>query len=265
MTEQTELDLAHLAMTQGGDAERLQFYQQLADTYLVIALKREAEGDNISPELFEIGEGRFVLVFDREERLSHFTGTVTPYAGLVGRVLIQMLGGQGIGVALNLEVAPSSILIPGDAVDWLDQTLTQELDQVQTRLVSCLPPTDMPDALHATLTQKLANVPGLANAAWLVNATYDDGTKGRLLGFVDAHPLAEAALAKTTSEALIFADGDSHAGSCALDVGFFALDDPFVVEMARVGKKFHIPEIKAQKPVKPAAPGSDPEKPPILR
>lgn len=261
MAEQTELDQAYLAMTQGGDAARLRFYERLADNHLIIALEREPEGDNISPELFETGEGRFVLVFDREDRLVQFTGKVTPYAGLTGRVLMQMLGGQGIGLALNPEVASSSILIPSQAIDWLNDTLAQAPDRVTARVIACSPPSDLPEALYGAVATKLTNAPGLADAAWLVEATYDDGSKGRLLGFVAALPGAEAALAKAAAEALIFAGADSD----DLDVGFFAPFDPLVSEMARVGRKIEIPKLAAKNPQMRAAPGSDPDKPPILR
>ncbi|MCF6233980.1 MAG: SseB family protein [Rhodobacteraceae bacterium] len=273
MVEQTELntdlDRARLAMTQGGDAARLRFYERLADSHLIVALEREPIGDNISPELFETGDGRFVLVFDREERLVQFTGKVTPYAGLTGRVLMQMLGGQGIGLALNPEVAESSILIPAQAIDWLNKTLAQAPDRVTARVIACSPPLDMSAALYRAIAAKLANAPGLADAAWLVEASYDDGGKGRLLGFVGAHPGAEAALAKATAEALIFAGAESGAeskeDSGGLDVGFFAPTDPLVSDMVRVGRKIEIPKAPAKNPEKRAAPGSDPDKPPILR
>ena len=261
MAEQTELDQAHVAMTQGGDAERLRFYECLADSHLIVALEREPVGDNISPELFETEEGRFVLVFDREDRLVQFTGKVTPYAGLTGRVLMQMLGGQGIGLALNPEVAPSSILIPAQAIDWLNETLAKAPDRVAARVVTCLPPAQLPEALYGAVAAKLANAPGLADVAWLVDATYDDEGKGRFLAIVGAHPGAEAALAKAVAEALNFTGAD--AGD--LDVGFFTPLDPLVSMMARVGRKIEIPKVQAQRPEKRAAPGSDPDKPPILR
>ncbi len=110
----TDLDQAHAAMEAApeDDAARLRFYERLADTELFMLLGAEAENDQITPELFEIEDQRFTLVFDREERLSQFVGRVAPYAGLPGRAVAQMLQGQGIGLALNLEVAPSAMLIP---------------------------------------------------------------------------------------------------------------------------------------------------------
>ncbi len=117
----TDLDLAHAAMDAAPDDDiaRLRFYERLADTELFLLLGAEAQGDQITPELFEIEDQRFALVFDREERLSEFTGRSAPYAACRAAALAQMLAGQGIGLALNLEVAPSAMLIPAEAVDWL--------------------------------------------------------------------------------------------------------------------------------------------------
>jgi len=83
----TDLDQAHAAMEAApdDDAARLRFYERLADTELFMLLGAEAEGDQISPELFEIEDQQFALVFDREERLSQFVGRVAPYAGIPGR------------------------------------------------------------------------------------------------------------------------------------------------------------------------------------
>ena len=43
------------------DAVRLRFYERLADAELVLLLAKDADGDNVEPELFEVQGGRFVL------------------------------------------------------------------------------------------------------------------------------------------------------------------------------------------------------------
>ena len=71
----TDLDQAHAAMEAAPDDDvaRLRFYERLADTELFMLLAAEAENDQITPELFEIENQKFTLVFDREERLSEGT------------------------------------------------------------------------------------------------------------------------------------------------------------------------------------------------
>lgn len=261
MTETTPLDLAHAAMQAApdDDAARLRFFERLADGELFLALSEEARGDTLSPQLFEVEEGRFVLAFDREERLARFADGPAPYAALSGRVLARMLAGQGIGLGLNLDVAPSSILIPAPAMDWLDDTLGQAPDAVEARIAVVHPPAGLPEALIAALEAKLVTAAGLARAACLVGVTYKDGGRGHLLGFVDAVADAQPALAKAASEALIFSGIEAG----VMDVGFFAATDPVAARMQAVGLRFDLPQPKAAP--ERAAPGSDPDRPPILR
>jgi hypothetical protein len=80
-----------------------------------------------------------------------------------------------------------------------------------------------------------------------------------LLGFVGAVPGSEGALARAVSEVLAF----SGLEAAALDVGFFGAGDPVLARMAGCGLRFDVPQAAAT--AVPAAPGSDPERPPRLR
>lgn len=262
MTETTALDAAHTAMEAEpqNDAARLRFFERLADCELFLLLAEEAQDENITPELFDVADGRFVLAFDREDRLARFAERPVPYVALSGRVLSGMLAGQGIGLGLNLEVAPSSMLIPTEALDWLVTTLEHAPEEVQQRLAEFLPPTGLPDDLLKALDAKLATAVGLAEAAFLAGTKSEDGGAGHLLGFVGAVEGAEPALAKAASEALTFSGIEAG----AMDVGFFGPHDPAAAALARVGLKFDLPQPE-QRVVQQITPGSDPDKPPVLK
>lgn len=257
----TDLDHAHAAMEAApeDDAARLRFYERLADTELFMLLGEEAAGDHITPELFEIEDQQFTLVFDREERLSQFVGREAPYAGLPGRALAQMLAGQGIGLALNLEVAPSAMLVPAEAIDWLVATLSHGPDETEARLTKVSAPGGLPEAVVTGLDRKLAIAAGLARSAYLAAATYDDGAVGHVLAFVDAIDGAEKALASAASEALTFSGIEAG----VMDVLFVRSSDPLAAHLAKVGLRFDLPE--TQEPHVPSAPGMDPTTPPKLR
>ncbi|SFR47230.1 SseB protein N-terminal domain-containing protein [Yoonia tamlensis] len=257
----TDLDTAHAAMEAApeDDTARLRFYEHLADTELFMLLGAEAEGDQIAPELFEIEDQRFALVFDREERLAEFVGRAAPYAGIPGRGLAQMLAGQGIGLALNLEVAPSAMLIPAEAVDWLVQTLSHAPDETEARLTEINAPGGLPEAVVLGLDRKLAIAAGLAKSAYLAAATYEGGATGHVLAFIDAVPGAEQALANAASEVLTFSGIEAG----VMDVMFVRAADPLAAHLAKVGLRFDLPE--PEKPHVSGAPGMDPAKPPKLR
>jgi len=256
----TDLDKAHAAMTVNADddAARLRFYERLADTEVFLMLAGEPEGEQITPALFDIAEGQFALIFDREERLAEFAGRIVPYAGLSGRSLVQMLAGQGIGLGVNLQVAPSEMLVPAEAVDWLAQTLAHGPEQAEARIAEVNAPGGLPEAVVTGLDRKLATATGLARLAYLAAATYEDGSKGHVLAFIDAIADAETALATAASEALTFSGIEAG----AIDVLFVRASDPLAAVLAKVGLRFDLPE--PAKPHTPGAPGMNPEKPPRL-
>ena len=260
---ETPLDGAHDAMVRApdDDALRLRFYERLGDAELFLLLAGEAEGDQVSPQVFDPGAGPIVLVFDRPERLTAFTGAEAPYAALSGRVITALLAEQGLGLGLNLDVAPSSFLLDGDGVAWLAQTLGHGPDEVETRLAGVSAPAGLPDVLISALDTKLATATGLAQLAYLVGSTDTDGTHGHLLAFVGATPGAETALAQATAEVLTFSGIEAG----AMDVGFFDAADPVTARLARVGLRFDLPQPAPARVPELSAPGLDPERPPRLR
>jgi hypothetical protein len=261
MTEVTTLlDAAHAAVSADPENEalRLRFFERLADGELVMLLEREAVGESLAPKVFELEEGPVVLVFDREDRLAAFTGGIAPYAALPGRVIAGLMKGQGIGLGVNLGVAPSSMLLPAEAMDWLAETLEEGPEVVEAVPEEFVAPT-VPDTVIAGLDTKLARAGGLALAALLAGVVYRGGSRGHLLAFVDATPGAEDALARAMGEALVFSGVEAG----ELDVVFLTSGDPAVEVMGRVGLRFDLPAPEA--PVAPAAPGMDPSRPPKLR
>lgn len=257
----TLLDAAHAAVSADPENEalRLRFFERLADGELVVLLEREAQGESLAPKVFDLEDGPFVLVFDREERLASFTGGIAPYAALPGRVIAGLLKGQGIGMGVNLGVAPSSMLLPPEAMDWLAETLDETPDEVQALPEEFLPP-KVPEAVIAALDAKLARAGGLATAALLAGVVYAGGRRGHLLALLDVAEGAEGALARAMNEALVFSG--IEAGE--LDVTFLASGSLAAIAMAKVGVRFDLPDPEPQA-LAPAAPGMDPSRPPKLR
>lgn len=258
----TPLDQAHAAMENapGDDAARLRFYDRLAGSELFLLLAEEAAGERIRPQVFPVEGQDFVLVFDREERLSAFVGGQAPYAALSGRRLAEMLAGQGIGLGVNLDVAPSAILIAAASVDWLAATLAEAPQEVEEQAREITAPLGLPEALLTALDARLATAEGMARMAYLVGTAYASGRRGHLMAFIDPVPGAEPALARAVAAALTFSGVE--AGS--LDVGFFRAADPVAARLARVGLRFDLPAAP-EAPAAPSAPGMNPDAPPRLR
>lgn len=257
----TPLDTAHAAMEAApeDDAARLRFYERMGDAELFLLLESEAEGDQVSPQVFPVEGADYVLAFDREARLAEFVGKTAPYVALSGRVLAGMLAGQSIGLGLNLGVAPSSILIPSDAMGWLAETLGHGPIEAAETPSEISSPKGLPDSLIAALDAKLASAAGLAQCAHLAGVTYQSGARGHMLAFVGAEPGAEQALARAVNEALVFSGIEAG----ALDVAFFDASHPMIGPLGKVALRFDLPQ--PMQPAPPKAPGSDPARPPKLR
>lgn len=259
----TPLDEAHGAMTAAPEdaAARLRFYDRLSASEMFLLLEAEPEGAHIRPRVFPV-EGRdFVLVFDREDRLGAFVEGAAPYAALSGRALAEMLSGQGIGLGVNLGVAPSSILLDAEAVAWLAGALAGGPDEVEERAEEVMAPVGLPEGLLRALDARLASATGLAKMSYLVGVRYGGGRQGHLMAFIGAVPGAEPALAQAVSAALTFSGVE--AGS--LDVGFFRASDPMAARLARVGLRFDLPVAPEAGGATPGAPGMDPARPPRLK
>ncbi|WP_111733211.1 SseB family protein [Roseovarius amoyensis] len=263
MAETTRLDAAHEAMeaAPGDEAARRAFYAELAATELFLLLEEEATADSVSPRTLPVEGAEYVLAFDLEERLARFAGGPAPLAALSGRALAGMLAGQGLGLALNLDVAPSAILLPTDAVAWMAEMLAPEPDQQEARIRAFHAPDGVAESLLSALDARLAGAAGLAECVWLARAEHEDGGAGHLLAVIGAVPEAAPALARAVSDLWRLSRPEAD----AFDVVFLDADDPAVARLARVGLRFDLPRPEPLAQVPGAAPGMDPDAPPRLR
>lgn len=257
----TPLDHAHAATEAAPDdiPTRLRYYARLTEGELFLLLEREAKGDQLDPKVFDLEDGPIVLAFDREDRLTEFTGLPAPYAALSGRVVVEMLAGTSLGLGLNLGVAPSARVFPPEILTWLSETLSERPEELENRVTAFHAPRGLPEALLTALDSRLARMEGLAALAYLVGTEYEGGARGHMLAFVDAADGAESALARAVQGAL----GFSGLEAGQLDVTFLPSDDGRAAELARVGLRFDLPQ--PAKPVEVTAPGMDPDTPPRLK
>ncbi|MEM9395679.1 MAG: SseB family protein [Pseudomonadota bacterium] len=264
MTDLTPLDRAHAAMEAApeDDALRLRFFERLADAELVLLLEDEPDGNDVKPRLFPVEQQSFVLVFDREERLTAFTAGPAPYAALSGRMLAELLCQQRLGLGLNLDVAPSAMLLPPEAVAWLARTVGETPEEAIAVPEEIMAPFGLPEVLIAALDTKLALAAGLAQFAYLAGVRYADGRQGHLLAFVDVLPGAEDGLAQAVREALVFSGVEAG----EIDVTFVKAADPAAGRFARHGLRFDLPDLPEDSAQTPGAnPGLDPSRPPRLK
>ncbi len=258
----TPIDRAHLATEAAphDDAARLHLYAALADSELFLLTIAEASSDTVTPQVYDLADGRFVMAFDSEERLATFSDLPSPYAALPGRVVVRMLAGQGVGIGLNLGVARSSVLLPSDAIDWFAATLARAPDAITVNARRITAPGPVSTALMNSVTHALRAFAGLAVFADVTGA---DGRAVLTLALIGGPTDAEEALAQAISEAVAF----SGIADQALDLAFVGVRDSRAARLLQVGLALDIPKPGPQPEpaARPAAPGTDRPRPPRLR
>ena len=262
----TPLDLAHAAMQAdpGDQVAALRFYRLLADSPLLLLLAREAEGGTIDPRVFDLDGGPVLLAFDSAERMAALADGPVAYAELPGRVIVQQMAGRGLALGLNFgSEAASETLLPPEALAWLaGMVAAPAVRPVEAMPESFHAPGVLPEALIEALAGTVAAAPGLARAAFLVGVRYGGGRAGHMLAVLDADPAAAEPLAQAVAQAI----GFSGLEAAEIDVTFLDSADPAVRGIVAVGVEFAFPPAPvADAAALPAAPGSDPDRPPKLR
>lgn len=262
MKVETPIDRAHALMMSGADAERLGFYQAVADAELYLWLTEEPQGENISPEIYTSDDVQFVLAFDTEDRLADIAQNTVPRIAIAGRALANILSQNGIGLALNMGDAPSAILLPAEAMSWLVETLSPgKSEKLERQPVSVSDAGHVSEALKNALLDKLTRAAGHASRAFLATAIYADARTAPMIAFVDANKAVEDALRDAVNEALIFSGEQEK----SMDVAFLDASHPMVSTLATIGFELDMRVVEPPSPLQPSAPGMDPASPPRLK
>jgi hypothetical protein len=252
----TPIDLAHAALAASEEdvALRMAFYGQVMTAELHVVLEAEPQGDAVRPLVVEADGARLVLAFDLPERMAAFLEEPRDYVALAGRSLVAMLEGQGLGIALNPDVAPSASVIPAAAVDWLAAGAAGA-EARTSRVAGLRRPAGVPAALVAALEARLGAYAGRLEAAYLATARHDDGGEGLVLALAGVPPAAEARVATAIDEAVRF----SGVEGVRLDVLFPAPEA--LDRIARVALAFR----SARPATSETAPAPASDRPPRLR
>ena len=255
---ETPLDLAHRAQAADPDdaALRLRLHERVLDAELLLVLAAPAGEGELRPLTLELAEGRFVLAFDRDERLADFLGAPAPFAVLSGRRAVLLLAGQGTGLALNLG-APSAMVLDAETVEWLAGMAGEAPAEATARARRFVRPDPSP-ALLAALGPKLAGMADRIASARLVEAHYADASAHPLLALAGVPEADRPGIAAAIAEAVRFSGPEG----VALDVAFLDPGTPGHAAAERVGLRLELP--------RPAdagrgGPGMDPARPPRLR
>jgi hypothetical protein len=242
----TPLDRAHAAAAQpgAGDAAMARFYALLVETPLMVPVHPVAEDAPVSPQVFEVSTGPVALAFDADERMTAFIGGAVEYVSLTGRALVAALAERGLGLGLNLGEAPSAMLLEADTVRWIAAEMGGEVAAMDLGGAMTLnPPAGAPRALMAALAERVAQMPGLVQEAWLVSLAPEGGASRLVLLILPGSAARRAVPGVVTALGRAAAVHGAEAGEVAVGV----LDDahPLLAPARRTGLALHPPPAQA--------------------
>lgn len=257
MTE-TALDKAHDAMMAAPDDAGMasKYYGLLASVELFVLLEDEP-GDRFEPQMIEMDGARFVLAFDTDARMGAFCEEPTPYIAMSGRALVEALVGARLGIAVNPGME-RAMFVPMAAVDWMQTRTSEDLSQTQAKIDEISTP-DVADVdVLKAIDARLAVFAGAGRSAYLVKARYGSET-AHLMIFAGLPEGAKASVAGSLAEVVRFVAPD-----LALDTIFVEEGAGIIAAASRLGLRFDM-SARPRERGEVKAPGSDPDKPPLLQ
>lgn len=256
-TIETALDLAFERARQDPD-ETGAFYDALFATTVFLPIRQaydedgnasEDDAKSIEPMVFEVDGNASLLIFDTEDRLARWAPEPVHYVGLPGHTFFQMFEG-GQQVAVNIAVAPSSVVIPADVVDWLHQRAEEAVESEEVPAGSALdvsPPPELAPEAVAKITARLAGLRREVSEAILFSLAIDEaeeeavrrvvlGVALTVSGIEDSNAIAEA-LTETTRGAF--------AGTRPFEVALLDPESPLMSAARSVGLPLPIIDLKS--------------------
>ena len=243
----TNIDRAHAAMTAGGETELISFYRSVADSELHIILEEANPTEVAEPRLQMLDGSQYVLAVDQKDRIFGLAGEGAPTSRIYGRDLFNLIRGRGIHVAINIGVAPSEMVIPDHAIDWICEMLDDDEEKALDPAVASaaeklvpatqngkfkalLAPHNIPDTLLVMLNEKLHHVAKFIDTALLLRAEYVDRPSGFVIAFSGVEEAHREIVTVSVTEALVAA----RRNDLVLDIVFLQEDDPSLVRLSRL-------------------------------
>ncbi len=252
---ETPLDLA-FERARNDPEETAGFYDALFAATVFLPIDRafdddgnesEAAASAIEPIFYEVEEKATVLIFDTEERLATWTDEPIDYVGLTGRQLFEMFDGEQ-QVALNIGVAPSSVVIPTEMVTWLHDRAVEagESDEIPagTALEVTAPPALDPEIV-ARIAARIAGLRKEVDEAVFfslgTDAAQDEAERRVVLGVA----ASQAGLrdAEAVAEALAETARGAFDGSRPVEVALLSASSPLMEKARKVGLNLPVVQV----------------------
>lgn len=254
-TIETALDLAFERARLDSD-ETGAFYDALFSTTVFMPIHAAHDGngedttqqpESIEPMVFEVDGNASLLIFDTEERLARWAPEPMNYIGVPGYAFFQMFEGDQ-QVAVNLAVAPSSVVIPKDVVSWLHERANDAVeseDIPEGVALDVTPPPELAPEAVASITARLAAMRLEVREAILFSLAIDliDEESDRRVVLGVALTAAGAEDANAVAEALATTTRAAFDNKRPFEVALLDPESPLMTSARKVGLSLPIVDL----------------------
>lgn len=256
-TIETALDLAFERARHDVD-ETGAFYDALFATVVYLPIRQafdedgnesnaQEEARSIEPMVFEVDGNESLLIFDTEDRLARWASEPVNYVGLPGHTFFQMFEG-GQQVAVNLAVAPSSVVIPADVVEWLHERAAEAVESEEIAPgtgMDVTPPPELAPESVARITARLAGLRREVHEAILFSLAIDSDEEETIRRVVLGVGLTAAGAGDANSvvEALAETTRGAFDNKRPFEVALLDPESPLMVAARKVGLPLPIVDI----------------------
>jgi len=244
---ETPLDLA-FERARNDPEETAGFYDALFAATVFLPIDRafddegnesEAAASAIEPIFYEVEDAATVLIFDTEERLATWTDEPIDYVGLTGRQLFEMFDGEQ-QVALNIGVAPSSVVIPVEMVKWLHERAAEggQSDEVQAgAALEVTAPPELDTEIIARIAARIAGLRREIDEAVFFSLGIDAGQADAERRVVLGVATSQEGLrdAEAVAEALAETARGAFDGTRPVEVALLSANSPLMEKARKVG------------------------------
>ncbi len=207
----------------------------------------DADASSIEPIFYEVEDAPTLLIFDTEERLATWTDSPIDYVGLTGRQLFAMFEGEQ-QVALNIGVAPSSVVIPVEMVTWLHERAVEEPETDEIAAGASLEVTAPPKMEPEIVARIAARIAGLRReideAVFFslgIDAGQDEAERRVVLGVAASQ--AGLADANAVAEALAETARGAFDGVRPVEVALLSATSPLMEKARKVGLNLPVVQV----------------------
>ena len=231
---------SHLYSEPSNVNRKLEFYQRILGNDFLVVLENSEFGEDLRPCIFDTQQGKFLLCFENNEKLTNFITQETTHALLSFKEIIKLIKNKKIGIALN-PGDQSGVLLDLESVGWIDQVIStgpaEELSSIPIKFEF---PNLVDECLFDNLQIAVQKLSGMTKKVVLARAHYKDFSVSYFLGFIDSPQLFHELIREGVLDIVKLDKSDN----IFVDVAFLSSSTELASQLVANGLRIKLPKVQ---------------------